>query len=431
VDDTLILAISVGLLFLLLISGAHIFVVLGICGLLALALLGGLQAISGSLVWGRANSWVFAAIPLFIFMGEILLRSRIANDLYTGVTTWLGPLPGGLIHTNIAACAIFGALSGSSTATTVTIGSVAIPEQMKRGYDRKLILGSIVGAGTLGMLIPPSINMILYGIWVEVSIGRLFMAGVIPGILVAILFMAYVAYAASRNPQIAPRTRRPTLKGMLSSVKLMAPIFSIAIVMLGGLYLGWITPTETAAVGVFLALLLAAAKRSINWRIIRDSAQQAIITTAFVMAILFTATIFAHVLLRLGIANSIQTFMGSGDYPKWLVLMMVYIVYLILGCFLDGISIMLITLPVMVPILTGLGVDFIWFGVMVILLTEVGLLTPPVGFNLFVMLGMVKGSTIREVAVAALPFVLILLLGITILTLFPQVALWLPGTMVQ
>ena len=428
-DQTLILVISIACLFLLLAIGSWIFVSLSLAGVLALFLLGGHQSIIALLSWGAADSWILAAVPLFIFMGNIMLVSGSADDLYTGVSTWLSPLPGGLIHTNIGACAIFAALSGSSTATTATIGSVAIPQQEKRGYDRNLIMGSIAGAGTLGILIPPSINMIIYGAWVEVSIARLFMGGVIPGIILAMGFMVYVAYAAVRAPWRAPRGGRPTPKEMLLSIKLLLPIIIMVAVILGGVYTGWITPTETAAVGCFLAFVIAVLHRKLSWKLLSSAAEKTIVTTSMILIIFVGAHILAHALLRLGITAALQSFIAGSEFPQWLIILLIYFMYIILGCFFDGISMIVITLPIVEPILTGLGIDFIWFGVILILLTEVGMLTPPVGFNLYVMLGIVKDSTIVEVVRSIWPFLVILLLGIALFTVFPQLVLWLPGTM--
>ena len=428
-DFTLIIAISIAFLFLLLASGSWIFVTLALTGILALVLLGGYQGVIAVVAWGASDNWILAAVPLFIFMGNIMLVSGSADDLYTGVSTWLSPLPGGLILTNIGACAIFAALSGSSTATTATIGSVAIPEQQRRGYDRDLIMGSIAGAGTLGILIPPSINMIVYGAWMEVSIARLFMGGVIPGIILALGFMAYVAYAGIRAPWRAARGKRPTPREMLLSIKLLLPIFFMVAVILGGVYTGWITPTETAAVGCLLAFVLAVLRRKLSWKVLSDAAERTIITTCMILVIYVGAHILAHALLRLGITASLKSFIAGGEFPQWLIMLLIYFMYIILGCFFDGISMILITLPIVEPILTGLGINLIWYGVILILLTEVGMLTPPVGFNLYVMLGLVKGSTIVEVVRSTLPFLVILLIGIGIFTVFPQLILWLPSTM--
>ena len=428
-DQTLILVISIAFLFLLLASGSWIFVALSLTGVLALILLGGHQRIIALVAWGAADNWILAAVPLFIFMGNIMLVSGSADDLYTGVSTWLSPLPGGLIHTNIGACAIFAALSGSSTATTATIGSVAIPQQERRGYDRDLIMGSIAGAGTLGILIPPSINMIVYGAWVEISIARLFVGGIIPGIILAMGFMVYAAYAAVRAPWRAPRGSRPTPKEMLLSIKLLLPIIIMVAVILGGVYTGWITPTETAAVGCFLAFVIAVLHRKISWKLLSDAAEKTIITTSMILVIYVGAHILAHALLRLGITASLQSFIAGAEFPQWLIMLLIYFMYIILGCFFDGISMIVLTLPIVEPILMGLGIDFIWFGVILILLTEVGMLTPPVGFNLYVMLGIVKGSTIVEVVRSVLPFLVILLIGIGVFTVFPQLVLWLPSTM--
>jgi len=428
-DLTLIIVISVAFLFLLLASGSWIFVTLALAGILALVLLGGFQGIIALVAWGAADNWILAAVPLFIFMGNIMLVSGSADDLYTGVSTWLSPLPGGLIHTNIGACAIFAALSGSSTATTATIGSVAIPEQQRRGYDRDLIMGSIAGAGTLGILIPPSINMIVYGAWVEISIARLFIAGVIPGIILAMGFMAYVGYAAVRAPWRAPRGSRPTPREMLLSIKLLLPILIMVAVILGGVYTGWVTPTETAAAGCFLAFVLACLQRKASWKLLSDAAEKTVITTCMILAIYVSAHILAHALLRLGITASLSSFIAQGEFSPWLIMLIIYFMYLVLGCFFDGISMILLTLPFVEPILMGLGADLTWFGVILILLTEVGMLTPPVGFNLYVMLGIVKGSTMAEVVRSVLPFMLIILIGIGIFTVLPQLVLWLPGTM--
>ena len=425
-----ILFVIVAFLFLLMFSGNWIFCALGMAGVLGIWLFGAdLGSALALQMWGTTNSFILTAIPLFIFMGEVMLRSGLSTMLYDGITKWVGHLPGGLIHSNIAACALFAAISGSSVATAATMGTIAIPDQEARGYDRGLILGSLAASGTLGILIPPSICMIIYGAWMECSIAQLFIGGVIPGVILALLFMSYIATRCSLQPGLAPRVQS-SWKARALSITEMWPGLLLILFIASAIYTGLMTPTETAAVAATMALIIAAALRRFSLRLLYDCGLAAIRTTAMLMIIVVGAKIFVMALIYLRLTIVLPALIESLNMSPVMVLISIYVLYLILGCFFDSISLLLVTLPFVQPLLISLGVDIIWFGVVVTILLEIGLITPPVGMNLYVIIGITKGTSISEMGKAVMPFFFILLGGVALLTAFPQLALWLPSKMV-
>jgi len=428
-SNIIILLIMVFFLFLLMFGGVWVFAALGVAGVLGIWLFGADLGSALSLqMWGTTNSFILTAVPLFIFLGEIMLRSGISTSLYKGVITWVGEFPGGLIHSNIAACALFAAVSGSSVATAAAISTVAIPEQEARGYDRSLILGSLAAAGTLGILIPPSIVMIIYGSWMEVSIAQLFIGGVIPGVMLAIMFMIYIAIKCSLQPSLAPRVASSWRERALS-IKDIWPTLVVILSVFVAIYTGLTTPTEAAAVSAAVALVMTLILRRFSFRLLYNCALNTVHTTAMLMIIVVGAKIFVMALIYLRSTILLAALVESLNIPPLMVLIFIYVLYLILGCFFDSISLLMVTLPFVGPLLLSMGIDLIWFGIVVTILVEIGLITPPVGMNLFVIMGIAKNCSLSEISRAIIPFFWILLGGVALLTLFPQLALWLPSTM--
>jgi len=418
-----------GLVFLLLFSGIPVAVGLGLVGLLiATIFLGHVQSL-GWACWNICTNFVLVAIPLFIFMGQILLHSGISDRLYSGSTALLGKLPGSLLHANIASCAVFAAISGSSVATAATIGTVAIPELEKRGYEPKIVLGSLAAGGTLGILIPPSICMIIYGAMAEESVGQLFIAGVFPGIMLSLSFMVFIALRVMTKPGIAPAFEGMRWSQRGSSILRMWPVVIIMFMVLGGIYLGVVTPTEAAALGSFAALVIALAFRRLNWQILKGCLRDTAKSTAYIMFLVVGAQLLTGTLSMLRVPDNAVLWVGSLAVSPLLVLVFIYILYLFLGCFMDGISMMVVTLPVVVPILRSLGFDLIWFGVALVILVEMALLTPPVGLNVYVIHGLRPDRPMSEVFRGIIPFFLLMFLGLIIVTVFPIIATWLPSTM--
>ncbi|MBI4608697.1 MAG: TRAP transporter large permease [Candidatus Rokubacteria bacterium] len=389
----------------------------------------------GLIAWNTNTSFVLVAIPFFIMMGEILLRSGLSDRLYRVLSHWLAPLPGGLMHSNIAACATFAAVSGSSVATAATIGSVALPAFRARGYNERLVLGSLAAGGTLGILIPPSINFIVYGVLMEVSIGRLYIAGIFPGILLSLLFMAVIFYAAVLRPGVAPRETAVSWKTRLIGLLDMLPTFFLIFLVLGTIYLGVATPTEAAGFGVTGAFLLALFSRRVSPAMLREVFLSSARTTAMVMLILTAAFILNSTLAILGVPYAISKAVASWGLTPTVTLVVLVLFYLFLGTFMDGFAMMVTTIPVILPVLKTMNIDLVWFGVIAVILTEAALISPPEGLNLYVIHGLRQNPgagerrTIMDVYLGVLPFFLMMLLGIAFIIMFPQIALWLPTTM--
>lgn len=422
---------STALLFFLLICGQWIAFSLGLAGMAGLLIYSGTSAFKsiGPIAWNSVNNFVLVAIPLFIFMGEILLRSGLSGRFYGSLSLWLWKMPGGLLHSNIVGCAIFAGLTGSSPATAAAIGTVAVPELKKRGYEPKLVLGSLAAGGTLGILIPPSIIMILYGALVEQSVARLFAAGVLPGIVLTLLFMVYVAAKCMIQTELAPRENLVTSwRDLLRSLREILPLVALLLLIFGGIYFGLMTPTEAAGVGVGGTLCLGVAYRSLTWQGLWEATASTIRTTAMIVFIVIGASIFSFSLTNSGVDRSLTEWVVGLGLPKWAFFTILVALYVVLGCFMDGISILYLTVPVFFPILIQLGFDPIWFGVALVILIELSLITPPVGLNLFVIQAIAR-TTLREVAVGSLPFAVIMLVMIVIIALFPGLVLWLPNQM--
>jgi tripartite ATP-independent transporter DctM subunit len=384
--------------------------------------------IQTTVIWGQSSSWALTALPLFIWMGEILYRTRLAKDMFEGLSPWLAGFPGRLIHINVVSCGIFAAVSGSSAATTATIGRITVPELLKRGYDEKTTIGSLAGSSTLGFLIPPSIIMIVYGVAADVSITRLFIAGIMPGIMLMIIFMGYLAIWSALNPsKVPPREPRiPFLKRIRETAKLF-PIILLMIAVIGSIYLGIATATEAAAVGVVGALLIALFTGSMTKQNFIDSVLGATRTSVMVSFILAGAAFLSTAMGFTGIPRELSAWVGTLNLDKFELLLALTVLFIILGCFLDGISIVVLTSAVIMPIILQAGIDPIWFGIFLVVLIEMSQITPPVGINLFI-LQSITGKNLWDVSVAAFPFFLLLILATLLLILFPEIATWLPNT---
>ncbi len=420
-----------GLLFFLLACGVWVGFALFMVGFAGLTLFGSLPAgyNMASSVWATVGKWEYVALPMFILMGEILYRSGISEKLFRALVPWLYRLPGGLLLMNIISCTLFAAVSGSSAATTATVGRITLAELDKLGYDRRIAMGSLAGAGTLGFLIPPSLIMIVYAILAEVSIGKMFMAGILPGLLLASVYAAYIIYRGIRNPEIAPRLKESySWRERLAALKDLAPTFLLILLVLGSIYAGVATPTEAAALGVFGAALFAFLNRKMSARILFDCLISAVKTNCMIMLIVMGAGFLSRVMGFLGIPAALTQAILGLQLSPYLLMLLLGCVYILLGCLLDGFSIVLMTLPIALPMVTAAGFDPIWFGIYLILMVEVSQITPPVGFNLFVIQGLTDEPVVR-IARHALPFFFLMLLTTTILTLFPQIALFLPGLM--
>lgn len=382
-------------------------------------------------IFGSLSSWTLTSLPLFIWMGEILFRSKISEYMFRGLAPWMAPLPGRLMQVNVVGSAIFAAISGSSAATCATIGKMTMPELEKRGYPAKMVVGSLAGAGTLGLLIPPSIIMIVYGVAADVSINKLFMAGVIPGLLLAAMFMVYVgAWALLHAESIPKNDFQVGLLGKLrASADLMPTVLLIGAV-LGSIYAGIATATESAAVGVAGALLLSIVQGGFSWRIFVATVMGAMKTTTMIMLILAGSSFLTIAMGFTGIPRALADWVGHLGLSQGQLLLAITLLYLVLGCLLDGISMVLLTMAVLLPVVTAAKFDLLWFGIYIVVVVEMAQVTPPVGFNLFVLQSMTKRD-IGYVTRAALPFFVIMLMFVMLIYLFPGLVTWLPGKMIR
>lgn len=383
--------------------------------------------ILGKILFRSASSWELAAIPLFIWMGEMILRTNISDRLFRGLAPLVAKIPGGLIHTNVVGSTLFAAVSGSSAATTATVGKITSVELKRRGYDQGLSIGSLAGAGSLGLLIPPSIVMIIYGVLAEVSISRLFAAGVLPGILVAALYSTYIILRCSMKPSLAPKDNDVPLIPRQVFFDL-APVLSLIIVVLGAIYSGLATPSEAAAVGVFGTLALAAGTGQLSWAMLKESLMGAVRSSAMVCSILVAAAFLSTSMGYMHVPQDVAKLIAALDIGPYGLIAVLAVFYVVLGLFLDGISIVVMSLPITLPPIMAMGFDPIWFGVFLVLMVELGQMTPPVGFNLFVLQGL-TGIPVNKVAVAAAPFFFLMVAAVAIVTIWPEIALWLPDAL--
>jgi C4-dicarboxylate transporter DctM subunit len=402
---------------------------LGVLGLILSALYSKLplSLAMGEISWATSNNFLLVAIPFFVLLGEILLRSGMAERMYNALVLWIPWLPGGLMHSNIAACAMFAATSGSSVATAATIGTVAMGEIEKRGYSERLFLGTIAAGGTLGILIPPSINMIVYGVLTDTSIPKLYLAGVIPGLVLASLFSLTVLLICSIRPQLGGQPTSASWSARLRALPDLIPPLVIFFAVIGSIYAGWATATEAAALGVIAALGVAAASGRLTLTVLLNAFEGTMRTTAMIMAIVVAAYVLNFVITSIGLTGQVNRFITELGLTPVQLLIAVVIFYFILGMFMETLSMMVATVPIIAPIMFKAGFDPVWFGVLIIILMELAMITPPVGINLYVVQGLRRRGKIDDVIIGASPFVMTMLLMILILSIWPKLALWLPS----
>ena len=425
---SIVLVLALGLF---LVSGLWIALTLLGVGFVAIAFF--TQSPAGPLmattVWGSSTSWSLTALPLFIWMGEILFRTRVSEDMFRGLAPWVEPLPGRLMHTNVIGCGIFAAISGSSAATAATIGRITIPELKRRDYDEAMAIGSLAGAGTLGLLIPPSIIMIVYGVAADVSIARLFVAGVLPGILLMALFSGYIALWAVMNPDRTPRREKVTTLGeKIYAARFLIPTVLLIAAVIGTIYGGIATPTEAAVLGVVGSLILSMIGGSLNWKNFSDSVMGAMKTSCMIGFILTGASFLTVAMGFTGIPRAMAEWIGTQGFQPWQLIAVLTVLFIILGCFLDGISMVVLTASVILPSVKAAGIDLLWFGIFVVLVVEMAQITPPVGFNLFVLQGL-TGRGMFYIARAALPFFILMVIAVALIWIFPEIVSYLPSKM--
>ncbi len=421
------------LLALLLILGSGVWVGLTLTGVAWLAVTifssrpaGDAMAVT---VWGSSSSWTLTALPLFIWMGEILFRTRLSNDMFKGLAPWVQGLPGRLLHTNVIGCTIFAAVSGSSAATCATIGKMTLPELTRRGYPEHMVIGTLAGASTLGLLIPPSIIMIVYGVAAEVSISKLFIAGVMPGIMLAGLFSGYIMLWALRHPgQVPAADGRFTLRQKLAASRSLIPVVSLIMAVLGSIYAGIATATEAAAVGVLGSLIISGLQGSLNWASFREALMGATRLYCMIALILAGAAFLTLAMGYIGLPRHLAEWIASLGLSQGQLIFALTLFFIVLGCFLDGISMVVLTMGVLMPTVQAAGIDPIWFGIFIVLVVEMAQITPPVGFNLFVLQGM-TGRQLTWIARVTLPMFALMCVAVALIYVFPAVVTWLPQQM--
>lgn len=420
-------------LFALLGGGVWVALSLLGVGIVGMELFGGAPAgsILATTSWTSSASWTLTALPLFIWMGEILYRTRLSEDMFKGLAPWVKGLPGGLLHVNVLGCGIFAAVSGSSAATAATIGRISLPELKARKYPDAIAMGSLAGAGTLGLLIPPSIMMIVYGVAAQVSISRLFIAGIVPGLLLLLLFSGYLMVWSSRNRASLPvDEERLSFREKLARTRLLIPVVLLIIAVIGSIYSGIATATEAAAMGVVGALLIALVSGSLSGKTFMDSLLGAVCTSCMIFFILLGATYLTSVMSFTGLPSALADWIIAKQLSPYVLLFALTVFFVVLGCFLDGISIILLTTAVIMPAISAAGIDLLWFGIFIILVVEMAQITPPVGFNLFVIQSL-TGRDLWSVAKYSFPFFLLIVAAAVIITVFPQLVLALPQAMLS
>jgi len=380
-------------------------------------------------VWSHTSLWGLSALPLFIWMGEILFRSKLSETLFSGLSPLMRRLPGGLLHVNVVGCSTFAAISGSSAATLMTIGKMTMPQLKKHGYPDSLAAGTLAGAGTLGLLIPPSITMIIYGVTVQESIGRLFIAGVLPGLMLTVLFIFYiVAWGMFTEQGRKLREERSSLQEKMTGLVQLSPIVGLIGAVIGSIYIGIASPTEAATLGVIGAVILSAAQGTLSFQTLRSSLLGTVKTTSMIMLLLAGSAFLTLAMGFTGLPRQLADWIGGMNLTPGMLIAVLTVFYILLGCFLDGISMIVLTMAVIEPLVRAAGIDMIWFGVFVVLVGEMALITPPIGFNLFLVESM-TGKGIGFVSWATLPMFLLMVLAVIILVLFPELATWLPSAM--
>jgi len=380
-------------------------------------------------IWGTSSSWTLTALPLFVWMGEILFRTKLSENLFKGLSPWLSKLPGGLVHVNVVGCALFAAISGSSAATVATVGKMSIPELRKRKYPEKLLLGSLAGSGTLGLLIPPSIILIIYGVTIEDSIAKLFMAGILPGIMIALMFMLYVIFWSILNKRLMPKSVESfSLLEKIQGSKQLLPVILLITSVIGSIYTGIATATEAASLGVVGALILSFFQGTLNKNTFNLSLLGATKTSCMIAFILAGSTFLSLAMGFTGLPRNLAVWIDGMNLSPYTLLFVLTIFYIILGMFLDGISAVVLTMAIIEPMIRQAGFDMIWFGIYLVIVVEMAQITPPVGFNLFVLQGMAN-KDMGFIARSAFPLFLLMILAVIIVVIFPEIALWLPNKM--
>ena len=428
-------AIGIFLFVLFLLLGSGVWIGLALLGVAYV----GMEMFTGrptgdammTVIWRSSSSWSLTALPMFIWMGEILYRTRLSEDMFKGLAPWMGRLPGGLLHTNIAGCTIFAAVSGSSAATLTTVGKMTIPELRKRRYPERLTIGTLAGAATLGLMIPPSLTLIVYGVAINESITKLFIAGIIPGLVLAFLFMCYVVIVSKLSKDYNPAVE-PTMSffDKVKQSRFLVPVLLLITLVIGSMYVGIATATEAAAIGVLGSLALAAGQRSLTVGNFFESLMGATRTSAMIALILAGAAFLSLSMGFTGLPRALAEWIASIDLSRFQLLMVLLVFYIILGCFLDGISVVVLTIAIVEPMIRQVGIDIIWFGIFIVVVVEMAQITPPIGFNLFVLQGM-TGHPMSYIARAAFPMFLIMMAMVFILITFPELATWLPENMRQ
>lgn len=429
-DQTLLaLLLMFGALVGLLGAGIWVAITLAAIGTGALALFTPVPVANlvASTLWEASWQWPLTALPLFVWMGEILFRTRLSRDMFNGLGPWVGWLPGRLLHVNVLGCGIMAAVAGSSAVTATTVGRMSLPELKRRGYDERLMIGTLAGSGTLGLIIPPSVVLIVYGILAQQSVARLFIAGVLPGLLLIVLFMGYVAaWSLLHHERMPPREARIPLGEKLRRSSRLIPVVALIVAVIGSIYAGIATPTESATFGILGALFIAALTRTLSWQNFRDSLMSATRISCMIAFIIVTAAILSSAVAFIGIPQYLAGLVDQWQLsPGWLLLVLT-LVFILLGCFLEGVSILVLSSTVVLPMLQNAGIDLLWFGIYVVIVIEMAQITPPVGFNLFV-LQSITGRDIWQVTRAAIPFFLMLCLAALIIACFPAIVTWLPS----
>lgn len=412
-------------------SGIWIFVGLMLVGTISLATLLGMPldrigSISSRVMSANAVSWELAAIPLFLLMGEIIHRTNVSDRLFNGLAPLVKNIPGGLVHTNVLGCTVFAAVSGSSVATTATVGKITVGQLLRRGYDGNLVAGSLAGAGSFGLMIPPSMAMIIYGILAQTSISKLFIAGILPGLMMAGLYVGFIMLRSLANPSLAPVDKQEQFGSILDGLGQLLPIFVLVFVVLGSIYSGLATPTEAAAVGVATTVLLAAFMRQLSVRMLFESLMAAIQLSSMIGLLIVAAAVASSAVAYLGIPETLAAFIDAMQVGPYMLIFLLAIFYIVLGTALEGTAMLIMTVPIVLPLVVAAGWDPVWFGIFLIIMIELSALTPPVGLNLNILQSL-TGYSFNRVFAATIPFFLLLCFGAIILTVFPGIVLWLPN----
>jgi C4-dicarboxylate transporter, DctM subunit len=428
------LAVLSGLFVIFFIAGIYVAAALGILGLLAGFLFSPrpLHLFVGQVIWNPSISFVLVAVPLFILMGEILLRSGLSDRLYRALNNWFGSLPGGLLHTNVVACAVFAAVSGSSVATSATIGKVALPYFENTPYNQRLVLGSLAAGGTLGILIPPSINLIIYGLLTETSVGRLYMAGFIPGFMLAGMFMVYIFLTSLHRGWGDVHADRVSWITRLVGLVDLLPTAILILLVLGSIYAGLATPTEAAALGVIGSIVLAALSRRLSFSLLQSAVRSTARTTSMIGLIILGAFVLNYAISSLGLPQALVKLVTTLALPSWAIMSILILFYIAIGTFMESFSMMITTIPIVFPIVVALGYDAVWFGIILVILCEMALISPPDGMNMYVIQGMrLRPGPITDVFAGVMPFFGVMFAALLALMLFPQIALWMPSMLIK